>query len=155
MWRMAFCIAVAAVLPYVFNILWYTAVLGGILLYLITAGWRWVRLVFLTLRRDISFIMCRWVIQRSVRKLIKSKMTVGDIFSEQASLHPGKKAFVSAETGNSLTFKEADDLANRIANIFYAAGYRKGDVVAIIMENRIEYLPIWIGLSKIGVISSH
>ena len=154
MWRMAFCIAVAAVLPYVFNILWYTAVFGGILLYLITAGWRWVRLVFLTLRRDISFIMCRWVIQCSVRKLIKLKMTVGDIFSEQASLHPGKKAFVSAETGNSLTFKEADDLANRIANIFYAAGYRKGDVVAIIMENRIEYLPIWIGLSKIGVISS-
>ena len=154
MWRLASCVAVAAAIPKLFNIPWYNGLGTGTLLYLVTGGWKWVRLASLTLGRDLSLIKVMLVIELSIRKWMKSKMVVADIFSEQATLHPAKKAFVSAETGNSLTFKEADDLANRIANIFYAAGYRKGDVVAIIMENRIEYLPIWIGLSKIGVISS-
>jgi solute carrier family 27 (fatty acid transporter), member 1/4 len=32
--------------------------------------------------------------------------------------------------------------------------YRKGDVVALFMENRPQYVCIWLGLSKIGVITA-
>ena len=34
------------------------------------------------------------------------------------------------------------------------AGLRRGDVVALLMPNRIEYLPIWYGLSKVGVVTA-
>lgn len=45
--------------------------------------------------------------------------------------------------------------SNRIANLFANKfNLRKGDCVAILMENRPEYIGIWIGLAKIGVISA-
>ena len=35
-----------------------------------------------------------------------------------------------------------------------SAGLRRGDVVALLMPNRLEYLPIWYGLSKVGVVTA-
>ena len=29
---------------------------------------------------------------------------------------------------------------------------RRGDTVALFMENRIEYIPLWLGLAKVGVV---
>jgi len=154
MWRLASCFAVAASLPKLLDVPWYNAIGAGTLLYLLTGGWKWVRLASLTLGRDFALIKVMLSIELSIRKWNKAKMIVGDIFAEQVAKTPNKKAFVSADTGESITFQEAEDLVNKIANIFYAAGLRKGDAVALVMENRIEYVPIWIGLSKIGVVGS-
>jgi len=144
----------AATLPKVFDIPWYNAMGAGTLLYLLTGGFKWVRLASMTLGLDFSLIKVMLAIELSIRKWNKAKMIVGDIFAEQVAKTPNKKAFVSADTGESLTFQEAEDLANKMANIFYEAGLRKGDAVALVMENRIEYVPIWVGLSKIGVVAS-
>ena len=40
-------------------------------------------------------------------------------------------------------------MSDRIADCFYREGYRRGDVVALFMENRPEYVCIWLGLSKV------
>jgi fatty-acyl-CoA synthase len=53
--------------------------------------------------------------------------------------------------GKSLTYGELDVLANRFAHWAEGANIRRGEVVALVMPNRLEYLPIWYGLSKIGV----
>ena len=53
--------------------------------------------------------------------------------------------------GVGLTYGQMDALANRYAHWADDAGLRRGDVVALIMPNRLEYLPIWYGLSKVGV----
>ena len=50
------------------------------------------------------------------------------------------------------TFEQMDLFTNRIANYFHSLGYRKGDEVSLLMENRIEYIGIWLGLAKIGVV---
>ena len=42
--------------------------------------------------------------------------------------------------------------SNRVANYFLSQGYAKGDSVALFMENRPEYVGLWLGLAKIGVI---
>ena len=42
--------------------------------------------------------------------------------------------------------------SNRIANDFLGRGYAKGDAVALFMENRPEYVGVWLGLAKIGVV---
>ncbi|CAG9773113.1 unnamed protein product [Ceutorhynchus assimilis] len=47
-----------------------------------------------------------------------------------------------------------DNFSNRLANYFKSIGYKKGDSVALLLENRPEYLGIWLGLSKIGVIAA-
>ena len=40
-------------------------------------------------------------------------------------------------------------MSNSVAGYFHRQGYRKGDVVALFMENRPEYVCIWLGLSMV------
>jgi fatty-acyl-CoA synthase len=56
--------------------------------------------------------------------------------------------------GRSLSYGEMDALANRYAHWTEYAGIRRGEVVALLMPNRLEYLPIWYGLSKVGVVTA-
>ncbi len=42
-------------------------------------------------------------------------------------------------------------MANSIAQKY---NLKKGDTIAILMENKPEYVGIWLGLSKLGVISA-
>lgn len=43
-------------------------------------------------------------------------------------------------------------MSNRVANLFYQHGYKKGDKVGLLMENRPEFVATWVGLSKIGIV---
>lgn len=45
-----------------------------------------------------------------------------------------------------------EELSNQIANYFKEQGLKRGDIVALFMESCPEYVCIWFGLSKIGVI---
>lgn len=54
--------------------------------------------------------------------------------------------------GRTVTFAEMDALANRYAHWAKSQGLTRGQTVALFMPNRLEYLPIWFGLSKVGVI---
>ena len=47
-----------------------------------------------------------------------------------------------------------DKFSNKIAQYFLSKGYRKGDEIALFMENRPEYVGIWLGLAKAGLISA-
>ncbi len=55
--------------------------------------------------------------------------------------------------GNVMTYGELDAFANKVAHWALGQGLKAGDAVALFMENRPEYVAIWFGLSKIGVIS--
>ena len=57
-------------------------------------------------------------------------------------------------TKEILIFQEVDMLSNAIANYFYESGFRQGDVVAIVMENRPEVVFYWLGLAKIGAVGA-
>ena len=51
-------------------------------------------------------------------------------------------------------FIKVEDLTNQLANYFIAEGYSHGDVIALMLDNCIEYPCVWIGLSKIGCITA-
>src|SRR5260370_15172496 len=51
--------------------------------------------------------------------------------------------------GDALSYAQMDALANRYAHWAENVGIRRGEVVALLMPNRLEYLPIWFGLSKV------
>jgi citronellyl-CoA synthetase len=53
-----------------------------------------------------------------------------------------------------LTYKEFNDSVNQYAHYFISLGLKKGDVVEIMMSNRIELLIIFTAIAKIGAISS-
>ena len=48
-----------------------------------------------------------------------------------------------------------EHFSNRVANLFSKKfNLKKGDCVALFLENKPEYVGLWLGLSKIGVISA-
>lgn len=151
MYHLASCIAASAVGGKVFDLPWYVALAGGAAAYLMTGGWKWARLIWLTFGRDLKLARAFLSIELFIRNLSKKNQILADLFSETVRRHPKKTAFIQSETGDKITFEEAEELVNKIANMFLEAGYQKGDVVGLLMENTIEYIPIWLGLTKIGV----
>jgi fatty-acyl-CoA synthase len=50
-----------------------------------------------------------------------------------------------------MSYRELDAMANRFAHWVKGRGLRRGDTVALLMPNRLEYLAIWLGFCKAGV----
>ena len=91
-------------------------------------------------------------IEIASRNQSKKKVIFSDLFEQTVCKHPDKVAIIFEE--ESWTFQHLDEYANRIANYFLGQGLKKGDVVALFMENCPEYVGTWLGLSKIGVVSA-
>jgi solute carrier family 27 (fatty acid transporter), member 1/4 len=45
-------------------------------------------------------------------------------------------------------------LSNKVGNFFTSKGFKKGDTVSLLMETRLEYSSMWLGLSKIGCVTA-
>ncbi len=56
--------------------------------------------------------------------------------------------------GEHYTYRQLDSIANRFAAWADAQGLKAGDTVAILLPNRAEYVPAWIGLAKLGIASA-
>lgn len=52
-----------------------------------------------------------------------------------------------------LTWREFDLLANRFANLLFTRGIKRGDKVAILMMNCLEWLPVYFGILKTGALA--
>ncbi|MDR1598576.1 MAG: acyl--CoA ligase [Oscillospiraceae bacterium] len=61
----------------------------------------------------------------------------------------------AAEPGyrKELTWREFDDRANQIANLLLSAGVKRGDKVALLLMNCLEWLPIYFGILKAGALA--
>ncbi|NYT69221.1 fatty-acyl-CoA synthase [Pusillimonas noertemannii] len=60
---------------------------------------------------------------------------------------PKKPAVIDAETGSLLTYEQLNAESNRVARLLHERGLRRGDQVAIFMENHLSYMAvIWAAL---------
>ncbi len=60
----------------------------------------------------------------------------------------------SEESGRQeITWKEFNKKANRFANLLLSRGIKKGDKVAILMMNCLEWLPVYFGTLKMGALA--
>lgn len=107
-----------------------------------------------TIGRDLAGLSLLLRVKFDFKRRLKSNLPIHEVFLEQVRRHPYKLACIEVETDYRVTFYELNNKANRYANYFDRKGYEKGDVVAIYMENCIEFFALWLGLSKIGVISA-
>jgi fatty-acyl-CoA synthase len=91
---------------------------------------------------------------RRVLKRVKpidpnSTNLVCDDFERAVDLHPENVAVIFED--RQVSYRELDAMANRYAHWIKQRGLRRGDTVALLMPNRVEYLAIWLGFSKVGV----
>ena len=52
-----------------------------------------------------------------------------------------------------ITWRVFDEKANRFANLLLSRGIKKGDKVAILLMNCLEWLPIYFGVLKTGALA--
>jgi len=57
-----------------------------------------------------------------------------------------------AEYRREITWRQFDVQANRFANFLFTRGIKKGDKVAILLMNCLEWLPIYFGILKTGAV---
>lgn len=113
----------------------------------------------------------------NVRRHLREKNTIPKIFAETVRRHGDKTALIFEGTGERWTFRQLDEYSNRVANLLLERGFKvgaalsllllaktapglqyqplfsvqDGDVVALFMENRSQYVGLWLGMAKIGV----
>lgn len=76
-------------------------------------------------------------------------MGLGWAFEKTVRQNPYGKAVLYKDT--ELTYLQLNEWANQIAHFFLSKGLKKGDVVAVFLENRPELLASVVALAKIGV----
>lgn len=70
-------------------------------------------------------------------------------WKEYGLIQPG----FGSEYRRQMTWQEFDTKANRFANMLLCKGVKKGDKVAILLMNSLEWLPIYFGILKTGALA--
>jgi len=70
---------------------------------------------------------------------------------DHAQTMPDKAAYIMAATGETVTYKQLNDRSNQAAHLFRACGLRRGDAIAIFMENNARYLELCWAAQRAGL----
>ena len=106
--------------------------------------------MFSTIAREYKYIRFFVKLLGRSKKLDKNKsLTVPDMIEESIDKFPNNIAIEFED--KSYTYLDLDSESNQIANWAIKKGYKTGDVVALLMENKPEFIFIWLGLSKLGI----
>jgi acyl-CoA synthetase (AMP-forming)/AMP-acid ligase II len=82
---------------------------------------------------------------------MKHLLTLADAIAGHARLKP---ATIGAhDSKRSLTYAEWDERATRLANALLALGLQKGDRVALLAYNCIEWLELYVALARAGLVA--
>ena len=77
----------------------------------------------------------------------------GDVLGERARLSPEKTALVEVATGRRFTYAELDARAKAAARtLTEGLGLKKGDRLALLAGNRVEFLDVFFACGKTGVV---
>jgi len=68
-----------------------------------------------------------------------------------AAEHPDRAAVVMGSTGETMSYGELDEFANRLSQLLRARGLERGDHIALCIENRLEFLAIIWGCHYAGL----
>lgn len=93
------------------------------------------------------------MIEEYTRRKFWSPVTYADLFDRNAVSASGKEALVD-DSGTRLTWRQANDLINKLVIRLADLGYRKDDKLIIQLPNRVEIVLLLVACEKAGVISS-
>lgn len=105
------------------------------------------------LLNDIRFILQISSITRRAEAVKPTdEASVADLIEHWARKTPNAKAIWFED--RSYSYRDWNEASNRYALWGQSVGLKRGDTVALLMENRPEYLFAWGGMAKIGVITA-
>jgi len=78
---------------------------------------------------------------------------IGVMFRQRAVVSPQLEAYVEPSTGTRLDYTQMNQLVNRCAGVLTGLGVGKGDRVALLMGNSVEFCCLFYGAAKIGAVA--
>ena len=69
-----------------------------------------------------------------------------------AANRPDHPAVIMAGSGDQMTYGQMDASSNRFAQMLRAKGFKPDDAFAVLLENRIEYFPLFWGSQRAGTL---
>jgi fatty-acyl-CoA synthase len=82
---------------------------------------------------------------------VSALLNVAEIVAAQARLQPDKTG--ASDSRRTLTFAEWDARASRLANALLRLGLAKGDRVALLGYNCIEWMELYVALARAGLVA--
>lgn len=139
------------VLLWLLGLPWTWSAAAALCVYVGGGGWRFLRIVCKTARRDLFGLSVLIRVRLELWRHQRACHTIPGIFQAVARQQPDRLALVDAGSGVCWTFAQLDAYSNAVANVFHQLGLAPGDVVAIFLEGRPEFVGLWLGLAKAGV----
>ena len=107
--------------------------------------------VFKTIKHEVKYLTNMLRVLKAVKHIDPtSNHLVPDEIEGWVEKYNNNIALI--EDDRTMTFRQMDDYANRVANWAMGQGLKAGDTVALFARNRLEYIPLWYGLTKAGII---
>lgn len=111
-----------------------------------------VWIVVTTGPRDLKSLIRLLRTKYFLYRLKRENGNVITVFRNHVKRTPDRVVFYYED--QQWTFRQLDEWTNRVANCFIGQGFKPGDEVAVFMESRPEFVGLWLGLAKAGVIAA-
>uniref|UniRef100_A0A9J8BZA1 Arachidonate--CoA ligase n=1 Tax=Cyprinus carpio carpio TaxID=630221 RepID=A0A9J8BZA1_CYPCA len=151
MLRLACSTALLFTLRLFVGLSWFQVLPSIFIFFLGSGGWKSLHVFSKTIYRDLHAASVLLRVKLNVKKHLRERNTVPKLFAKSVKKYGDKTALIFEGTGEKWSFKELDEYSNRVANLLLQRGFKEGDVIALFMENRSQYVGLWLGMAKIGV----
>lgn len=107
--------------------------------------------IFSTIGREFNYLKNLIPLLRGVKNITSdSTNLMTDDLEKLCDTHAVRPAFTDGE--RDWTYRQFESYANQVARWAVGQNYQPGDTVAVFAGNRMQYVAIWFGLSKVGVV---
>ena len=105
------------------------------------------------LRSEFTYLKAtRRILARTSVVAAEPNRTIADR-SEEWAAQWGERVALKSER-EELTYRQLSERANQVARWARAQGLKKGDAICLMMPNRPEYIAIWLGMARAGLITA-
>ena len=109
--------------------------------------------LFSVIKREVAFTRSLKGLMKQVQDIDPAApVLITDDIEATVAAYPDNVAFHFE--GDTVSYAAFDARANRIAHWALSEGYQAGDTVALFMENAPDFVAVWFGLSKVGVVTA-
>lgn len=103
------------------------------------------------IQREFKYVSGLLRMLRAVKDVdAESDRLIADELEKRIDAYGKNIAFIEGDL--ELSYDDMEIYANKVAAWVQAEGCRPGDTVAVFVRNRAQYVPLWFGLTKVGVI---
>jgi fatty-acyl-CoA synthase len=105
--------------------------------------------LFNRMRSDLKFLWGLGRVLRLTRPIARNPKRIFPLLVDDLAERHGDRPALTSKR-ESLTYRELAERSRRYARWVKAQGIGKGDVVALLMTNRPEYVAVWLGVIRAG-----